>query len=123
MRRWIAIGILAVTAMVSLLLLLAAVRCARSTTAHMPQPGLARCHRHQPISHLPLWRIVTIGLVPIGLLWLVWQMCCRAAISLRTAPALRRSSERNPRREAQPPPSYLALAMADGLRGGQLTFG
>ena len=123
MRRWITIGVLAVTATVSLLLLLAAVRCARSTTAHMPQPGLARCHRHQPISHLPLWRVATVGLVPIGLLWLVWQMCCRAAILFRTVPAVWRSRERNPCREAQPPPPYLVQAMADGLRGGQLTFG
>lgn len=123
MRRWFAIVLLAVTATVSLTLLLASVRCARSTSVHMPQPGLARCHQHQPISHLPLWRLATVGLVPAGLLWLGLHRYRQTAFPLRAGTAVRPSIGLQIARAAQPPPPYLAEAMADGLCGGQPAFG
>lgn len=123
MRRWFTIMILAVTAGVSLTLLLAAVYCARSTTVHMPQPGLARCHQHQPVSHLPLWRLATVGLVPAGLLWLGWRFYRQTAFPLRAGTAVRQSIGPEIVRAAQPPPPYLAEAMADGLHGGRPAFG
>ena len=74
MRRMLAGLTLALTLAVSGTLLLFASRCVNAKQYHLPQPGVLACHRHLPVSHVPLWRVVTTSLVPSGLLLLGWWL-------------------------------------------------
>jgi len=119
---------LALTLAVSGTLLLFASRCVNAKQYHLPQPGVLACHRHLPVSHVPLWRVVTTSLVPSGLLLLGWWLKRWAVRPLGWGglPLLCASGSRcavGRRHCSDPPPNFLVQALADGLAGGQPTFG